>query len=277
MHPYRRAISNRELLLLVACGAIVAGAWMYVTWGNSLYSLGRRLRARCADESLSCHRLLRDATHDVRRVTINRSWRAVESQLRRQGLRQVQESDSGSSARYRYVVPDQGWYDAAGRVWTLYLDFTVTQSRTGTFLNGRQPLVVAASAGLLLKPNGLYSQELAAGGYPEDSILSHGLRTPDVSDAARKYPIIKEIDIRYDYLQNRWIRNSAQGFYLALTIGDSPQNDLRGARFQMTAQSNLDPEHSWQNSWLLPPFIGEDTIGDLSCHGSQTWPFEPEK
>lgn len=238
---------------------------------NSMTGLSERLRVLTADKARSYQRLLRDASHEVRGATLDRPWSEVEAALRRQGLRQIHARDNQHTSDYRYLVSKDGWRGSDHTAHSLYLEFGVDRRSTNTVASAKPGFVITAEAGLLVEPNRPYAQVLTNGAYAEGSVLFRGLRLPEVASTAQSYPILKKIEITYDFIRDRWSESVAQGFSLHLTFGDSARDDRRGKRLFFTAESGLDALEDWESRRLQQQFAPKDTVGEFRSWGSNEW------
>src|SRR5438876_3581862 len=78
-----------DLLILIAAVAVIMALCRPVQPRQSpdpVVNLSVRLRAHFADKTRSYQQLLRDATHEARRVALDRPWSDVEAALQREGL-----------------------------------------------------------------------------------------------------------------------------------------------------------------------------------------------
>jgi hypothetical protein len=237
---------------------------------NSVAGLSERLRALTTDKTRSYQRLLRDASHEVRSAALDRHWGEVEPALRRQGLRQIHGRDNQHASDYRYLVSKDGWRGRDQTAHSLYLEFSVDRRSTNTLASARPGFVMTAEAGLLVEPNRPYAQVLTNGAYPDGSVLFRGLRLPEAASAAQSYPILKKIEVTYDFIRDRWAESVPQGFSLRLTFGDSPR-DRRGKSMHFTATSGLDGLQDWQGRSLQQRFEPQDTVGEFRSWGGGEW------
>jgi hypothetical protein len=97
------------------------------------------------------------------------------------------------------------------------------------------------------------------------------LQSPDVANTARKYPIIKEIEVSYDFIRDHRSETVPQGFHLRLVFGDSRSDDQRGKRLYFTAASELDALQDQQGNPVAPTFEPKDILGELQSRGSNEW------
>ncbi len=67
---------------------------------------------------------------------------------------------------------------------------------------------------------------------------------------AQTYPILKKIEVTYDFIMDRWSESVPQGFNLRLTFGDNANDDRRGKRIYFTATSGLDMLQDWKGESL---------------------------
>jgi hypothetical protein len=238
---------------------------------NSLTGLSERLCALTTDKSRSYQRLLRDASQELRRVALDRRWSEVEPALRKQGLRQIHARDNQHTSDYRYLVTKQGWLAGDQIAHSLYLEFGVDKRSTNAVARAKPGFVMTAEAGLLVEPNRPYAEVLTNGAYPDGSVLFRGLRLPEAASAAQSYPILKKIEVTYDFIRDRWSESVPQGFSLRLTFGDSTRDDRRGKSLYFTATSGLDGPQDWQGKPLRQQFEPQDTVGEFRAWGSNAW------
>jgi hypothetical protein len=255
--------------LALAFGATTDGAELAST--NSMTGLSERLRALIAGKARSYHRLLHDASHEIRGVTLDRPWSEVEPALRRQGLRQMRARDHQHTSDYRYLVSKDGWLGGDQTAHSLYLEFSVDRRDSNTVVSARPGCVMTAEAGLFVEPNRPYAQMLTNGAYPDGSVLFRGLRLPEAASAAQSYPILKKIEVTYNYIRDRWSESVAQGFSLHLTFGVSVRDDRRGKGLFFTAESGLDALEDWQGRRVQQQFESHDTVGEFRSWGSNEW------
>jgi hypothetical protein len=257
----------------VACALVfaTAAASAEPATTNSITGLSECLRALTTDKARSYQQLLRDASHEVREATLDRPWSEVEPALRHQGLRQIHARDNQHTSDYRYLVTKEGWIAGDRTPHSLYLEFSVDRRTTNTVASAKSGFVMAAEAGLFVAPNRAYAQVLTNGAYSDGSVLFRGLRLPEVSSAAQSYPILKKVEISYDFIRDRWSENVAQGFSLHLTFGDSTGDDRRGKRLYFTAASGLDALQDWQGRPIQKQFEPQDTVGEFRAWGSNEW------
>ena len=199
---------------------------------SSMTNISEQLRVICSDRSLSYQRLLHDASHEVRRVALGRSWSEIDPVLRQQGLQQILARDHDYFSDYRYLVAQEGWRGGDQTAHSLYLEFNVDRRTSNTVASAKPGYVMIAKAGLLVELNRPYSQILTNSAYPEGSVLFRGLRLPEAVDVAGDYPILKKIEITYDFIRDRWLESVPQGFGLRLTFGDSPRDSSRPATLE---------------------------------------------
>ena len=122
-----------------------------------------------------------------------------------------------------------------------------------------------------MEPNRLYAQVLTNGAYPDGSVLFRGLRLPAAASAAQSYPVLKKIEVDYDFIHDRWMESVPQGFRLWLTFGDSVRDDRRGKSMYVTATSGLDGLQDWQGRPLQQQFQPQDTVGEFRSWGGSEW------
>lgn len=233
--------------------------------------LSERLRALTADKTRGYQRLLRDASHEVRSAALDRPWSEVEPALRRQGLRQIHARDNQHTSDCRYLVTKEGWLASDHTAHTLYLEFSVDKRSTNTIASAKPGFVMTAEAGLLVEPNRAYAQVLTSGAYPDGSVVFRGLRLPEAASAAQSYPILKKIEVAYDFIRDRWAESVPQGFSLRLTFGDSARDDRRGKSMYFTAVSGLDGLQDWKGKPLQQQFEPQDTVGEFRAWGGNEW------
>ena len=234
-------------------------------------NLSARLRVISADKKRGYQWLLRDATQEVRRVVLDRPWREVESVLRQEGLRRVRVTDGQYSIGYRYVVAKSGWVAGDGTMHSLYLDFSVDKRTPDIAPNAKLGIVTVAAAGLLVEPNRAYAKVLSSGAYPGGSALFRGLRLPEMAAAANRYPILKRIEIAYDYIRSHREENDPPGFHLDVTFGDSTRDERRGSSLYFSAPSGLDAPLDKKGKPVQVPFEPRDTVGEFRDWGSGEW------
>jgi hypothetical protein len=204
-------------------------------------------------------------------MTLDRPWSEVEPELRGQGFRQIRASDNQHTSDYQYLVAQDGWRAGDQSAHALYLEFSVDRRSAANVPGARPGCVMTAAAGLSAEPNRPYAQVLAGGAYPEGSALFRGLRLPEAAAAARDYPILKKVEVTYDFIRDRWSETVPQGFHLALTFGDSPRGDRRGKRLYFTAESGLDALQDWQGRPVADQFESKDILGEFRGWGSNEW------
>lgn len=262
----------RKTRVRIAVGlvaAVVGGAGPGTT--NSMTGLSERLRALTAGRTRSYQRLLRDASHEIRAAAVDRPWSEVEPALCRQGLRQVHARDHQYFSEYRYLVTKEGWLAGDQTAHTLYLEFRVDRRSIDTVAIAKPGFVTTAEAGLLVEPNRAYTQVLTNGAYPDGSVVFRGLRLPEAASAAQSYPILKKIEVTYDFILDRWEESVPQGFHLRLTFADSARDDRRGKSMSFSAVSGLDGRQDWKGTPLRQQFDPQDTVGEFRAWGSNEW------
>jgi hypothetical protein len=224
-----------------------------------------------ADESRSYQQLLRDASHEIRRMALDRPWSEVEQELQRQGFRRIHARDNQHTSDYEYLVTQEGWRAGDQSAHALYLEFSVDRRSAADVPSANPGCVMNAAAGLSAEPNRSYAQALVGGAYAEGSVLFCGLRLSEAAAAAKDYPILKKVAVTYDLIRDRWSETVPHGFHLWLTFGDSPRSDRRGKRLYFTAESGLDAFQDWQGRPLAEQFESKDTLGEFRGWGSTEW------
>lgn len=261
--------SLQSVVLALVLGTVAGCAEAAST--NSMSDLSERLRALTADKARSYQRLLRDASHEVRGAALDRPWSEVEPALRRQGLRQLLARDNQHSSDYRYLVTKHGWLAGDQTPHSLYLEISVDRRSTNDVATAKPGFVMTARAGLLVEPNRPYAQMLTNGAYPDGSVLFRGLRLPEVASAAQSYPILKRIEVSYDFIRDQWAESVPQGFSVWLAFRDSALDDRRGKSMYFTATSGLDGLQDWKGGPLQQQFEPRDTVGDFRSWGGSEW------
>jgi hypothetical protein len=204
-------------------------------------------------------------------MSLDRPWREVEQELQRQGFRQIGASDNQHTSDYRYLVAQEGWRAGDQSAHALYLEFSVDRRSATDVPSAKPGCVMTTAAGLSAEPNRPYAQVLAGGAYPEGSVLFRGLRLPEAATAAREYPILKKVEVTYDFIRDRWSESVPQGFHLQLTYGDSPRSEQRGKCLYFTAESGLDAPQDCQGRPVADPFESKDILGEFRGWGSNEW------
>lgn len=204
-------------------------------------------------------------------MALDRPWSEVEPALRGQGFREIFARNNQHTSDYRYLFSKDGWQGGDSSAHSLYLGFSVDRRSTNTLVNAKPGLVMVAEAGLLIEPNHPYAQALTNGAYPEGSILFRGLRLPEAASTGQSYPVLKKIEVTYDFIRDRWAETVAQGFHLRLTFGDSAHDDRRGKNIYFTATSALDALLDRHGVPQQHQFKPQDTVGEFSSWGSNEW------
>ena len=235
-------------------------------------NLAERLRAICADNSRSYHMLLHKASHEARLAALGRPWSEVEPLLRLEGLKLIRSLPYTKC--YRYLVTENGWSARDKTEHSLFVEFHIDDRKTDDVPSAKPGFVEIAVAGLLVKPNRPYTQVLAAGGYPQGSVLFRALRLPEVAAAAKTYPILKEFEVTYDFLRDRWALSRAQGFDITFAFADSTREERRGKSINIFAPSALDALQDYQGQPLEQQFKPQDTLGEFSYWGGREWKKE---
>ena len=86
-----------------------------------------------------------------------------------------------------------------------------------------------------------------------------------------RYPVLKKIEVDYDFIHDRWSESVPQGFNLWLTFGDSVRDDRRGKSMHVTATSGLDGLQDWHGNPLKQQFQPQDTVGEFRSWGGNEW------
>jgi hypothetical protein len=94
---------------------------------------------------------------------------------------------------------------------------------------------------------------------------------PETAAAGKKYPILKEIEVSYDFIRDMWSETVAQGFGLTLVFGDSVSDGKRGGKLYFTTASGLDALQDRQGKPVARAFTPQDTIGEFQSWGLAEW------
>lgn len=255
--------------IALACSLAVSAADPAAT--PALAGLSERLRALAADTTRSHQWLLRDATHAVRSVAVDRPWSEIEPELRKQGLRADPVRTNQHTSAHRYVVTAEGWR-AGGQGWhALFLEFTVDRRDPAAVASAKPDSIMSAEAGLLVQPDRPYAEVLARDGYPEGSVLARGLRLPQVTATAERHPVLARLELTYDFIRDHNADSWPQGFCLELTFTDAPQDNQRGERLHFTIASGLDSPQDPRGVLLQQPFTPQDTLAEFRSWGGSEW------
>jgi Skp family chaperone for outer membrane proteins len=238
---------------------------------DRLDRLKERVLALCADKSLSYHKLLHDASHVVREAALDQRWDSVQAALENQHMPKIFHRRNEHTTRYEYLVDRNAWIDGEGTAHSLYLAFTVDNRDLASVPLAKTGHVMVAAAGLLAEPNRPYESVLISKAYPEGSVVFVGLRLPKLASAARTYPIVKRIEVTYDFIRDRWLDNVEQGFQFDVTLGTSALDDRKGKRAYFTVTSGLDGPQDWDGKPLDQAFKPQDTIGKFRSWGGSEW------
>ena len=252
---------------------VLAVAWSETSASDqgSTVNLARRLRGLFESKQCTYQRPLRDATHLARDASLDHPWTDVKSALDQQGLREMQSHDDECSSRYRFLVSPDVWaaYDETAH--SLFLEFIVDRRKKEDFADAKPGRVTKVVAGLRATPNRPYAAVVARRPYPCGSVLARGIRLANASAAAKKYPVLKEIEVSYDFLHNRWLDTVPQGFELRLTFGASRRDDRRGKSLFFPVESRLDALQDWDGNALQKGYISKDSLGKFEGWGSTEW------
>lgn len=272
-HRLRRWLQfgTLDLLILTAIVGVVGALYRPPRSDTFEVKLSTRLRRWFANETTGYHKALREATQEARRLALGRPWPEVEAQLRRDGF-PIESRAHQYDTSHRVVVAQDIRLGSNPAAHALFLEFTVDQRTTQQVPNATPGFVYVAYAGLHVKVNRPHADVLASGRYPEGSVLDRGLRCPEALDAAKRDPILKEVEITYDVIRyHRW-PSFPYGFGLWLTFGGSMSDERQGQTMYLTAVSGLDTgEDSQGNPVVRPNFAAEDTIDDFWKWGGSRW------
>lgn len=234
-------------------------------------TLAERLQALLSEKGRSYHRILRDATHEIRRAVLDRPWSEVEPELQSQGLPQIRARDHQHTSEYRHLITTEEYRGGDKPAHTVFLELTVDRRQPNQTSNAKPGIVMVAVAGTLIELNRPYKEVMASMTFFAGSVLHLALILPEVEESTLRYPIIKSIEVNYDFIRHwRW-ESFPPGFSVDITLGESELHDRRGKSFTFTAESGLDCHLDWDGNPVQQEFVPKDTLEIFQPWGHSEW------
>lgn len=234
-------------------------------------TLAERLQASLSEKGRSYHRILRDATHEIRRAVLDRPWSEVEPELQSQGLPQIRVRDHQHTSEYRHLITTEEYRGGDKPAHTVFLELTVDRRQPNQTSDTKPGVVMVAVAGTLIELNCPYKQVVASGAFFTGSVLYHALRLLEVEESTERYPIVKTIEVNYDFIRDFRSESTPQGFGINITLGMSEHDNRRGKDFLFTAESGLDSPQDWHGNPLQQDFQPQDVFYDFRKWGGGEW------
>ncbi len=199
---------------------------------------------------------------------IDRKWIDLEPLLQTEKLTLANSTLHGQHLDYyEYLVGEKAFVFPGNILHDVYLEFCVDKRDAPL---GRPGNVLSVETGLIKEINQPYDDFMEKNLYPYDSALGLALRCKEVKETALKYPILKDIRISYDLIQNR------QFHYYGFKIGISFIKSLNKRPYKnlsLSIQSGLGPFRNYyeQETYhidVCKEFKPGDGLGELRFWGS---------
>jgi len=217
-----------------------------------------RIRTRT---SPSYQRYLRDAKNLVQEAVNGKEAGPLIASLLRQGMIETKDWTPPQTAVF---VARQGAYvSTSGLRHDLVLSLDVRPLTSKT--EPTKWIVQNGSVSLIARPKVPF-ESVDAKTYPDESAVRQALEHESIRTAAVSYPVLEEIEIRYEQLSpSRWYATRYWGFSVNLRL--VTRDDTAGSAPGVYFRSGLDPVEPAE----APGFVAADTIEFLWSRDGSRW------
>jgi hypothetical protein len=209
------------------------------------------------------HKIIRDAEMSVRPQADGKPWKEVQTQFDRAGYQPLSKKHGEDQIEHRFLIRKNAWAASNGTQHQLIFNITVVHKTH----------VTGVDAGLVGLPNIPFQQAIRDELYPPRSAVGLCLAHSEVVESAKKFPILKEIEVTYDLIDDRrnWPDPETFGFHVLVELGKSAANDRSGRRMYFTVESGLDPPQDSSGQPMTQGFVPSFVLGVVRQCGASQW------
>ncbi|MHC4248960.1 MAG: hypothetical protein ACYS9X_07520 [Planctomycetota bacterium] len=200
---------------------------------------------------------------------INRPWRAVATDMEKEGFDRVDVRKDQHGRTYRYLLRKDVLAPRNGPTLDLLAEFTTFAGKPGTGPDAEA--TVTAAACLQGNIGVLYEKTAWERWYGRGTVLPVLLEHENVRKAAAEFPIVDTIRISYDLIRDHRAEYLSYGFHLHIVFIKRPNDDSAGKQLFLSVASRLDPPESWDGRRSLDGFKQADALGEVRVGGSTEW------
>jgi hypothetical protein len=222
-------------------------------------------------KSLSCHEFLRKSSSLVESFCQGKEWPAAKALMKKEGFSQLDSWRGGNGDHLEaHFLVRKNVHVAAREGAEDYLIILRVHFREKQ--KNDPGIVREAISALVLSFNQPYEKAIKLAKYPEGSVIKRILSAEEVKNEADKWPILKNVQISYGLIFNRWSELQPHGFNGIVEFAASPERDVGQKSISFSVASGLDPLQFWDGKKNLRGFKPEDKLYDLEFRGSaESW------
>lgn len=256
--------SKRRWYQFTVGGLLVLTTFVSLPLGWFTYQRNKALKEQQADDRF--HKLIRDATKIVQPQASGKPWKEVQTLFAETGYELLSEDQRQYTVERRFLMREEAWGAMDGTQHRLIVDVSVPAYE-------ETKRVVKVAAGLTGSPNTPFEEAVRDELFPKRSAVGVCLADSGVVEAAKDYPILKEITVTYDLIRDKWNWSDtySYGFHVSVELGKSAANDLAGRRMYFTVDSSLDPPEDRNGRPMTEGFEPSSALGEVHQWGSSQW------